>query len=165
MIRRSKISLGRRKGREAFCPDMARWKKVCSISAHDTQIIRSFHICPETFYGFLDKERYKEEQDGEYTSEYLESYINERLNTQYKISAAYLDKIEEGDSPSILFGMKTFNGHIEAKDRFSNEVKRQELILKTQEFLLKFSEKFSLNFDDVKSFAKNYFIEIEGIQG
>ncbi len=164
MARLSTYSKLRKKGKFAWEPDLSKWKKVCGMCAFDTQIFRTFQISRECFYAFLDRERFKEEQDPEYRSAYLVYYVNERFKTKDRILNAFLDKIDDGDTASVIFGMKVFNGAIEAKDMVSIEFKRHELMLKTKDFLFNLADKFNLDFEQVKGFAKTYFKEIDDIQ-
>lgn len=162
MARRiSEHSRSRKEGRKPFKPDLSEWKEICKISAYDQQIYRHFRINAETFYRFLDKERYKQEQDNTYKSEFVESYQIDRMNTKKLISNAFIKNIETGDVSSVIFGMKTYNGLIESKDIAHIELKKKEVALKSKEFLTNLANKFDLNFDELKQFAKKYFQDID----
>ena len=140
-----------------FTPDLKRWIEMCKVSAYDTQIYRAFNICADTFYAFLDREYFKQEEDAKYKSPYLTAYVDERDNTRQFIASSFLKKIKEGDTASILFGMKTYNGLIEAKDIKHIEIKKREVTLRSKHFLVEMAQKFGLSYDQLNSFAEKYF--------
>lgn len=145
-------------GRTAtFYPDLKEWKKICGLSAYDTQVCKYFQISQETFYAFIDREKYKEEQDSSYSSEFLESHKAERNKTRDFISAKFLENIRNGDTSSTIFGMKTFNNMIEAKDLKHIELKKYEIAFKTKQFLTELANKFELNIEELNAFAGKYF--------
>ncbi len=160
-ILRSEYSKKKKAGKLEFLPEVEMWTKVCQTAAYDTQIYKSFSICKDTFYSFLDRERCKEEQDPLYKSAYLAAYINKRHETRQLISDAFLENIIKGDTASILFGMKTYNGLIEAKDIKHIELKKKEVALKTKMFLTDLANKFNLNFEELKEFANQHFKDIK----
>lgn len=144
-----------------FLPELDQWIKICQTAAYDTQIYRAFGVCKDTFYTFIDRERYREEQDPNYKSPYVANYINKRQETRQLISDAFLTNIKCGDTASILFGMKTYNGLIEAKDIKHIELKKKEVALKTKMFLTDLANKFNLNFEELKEFAAQHFKDIK----
>lgn len=148
-------------GRTPFTPEPERWKNLCRHSAYDNQIFRSLGISSSTFYAFLDREHLKEEQDPTYSSQFLLDYKNERQKTRDIINTAFMDKVMSGDTASILYGMKTYGGMLEAKDVANIEIKKREVTLKTKDFLSHLAEKFNLSFEQLREFAKKYFKDIE----
>lgn len=144
-----------KRGGAAFLPDLAQWTQACKICAYVNQIYKYFGISAETFYAFMDKERIKIE-NGE-NSEYIESYNRERKNTKDMVAKAFFDKIKEGDTSSVIFGMKSYNGAIEQKDLYLIEMKKKELELKTKQFLTELGNKFNLNYEQLNEFASKYF--------
>jgi len=158
MARKSQYSLNRKVGVFAFSPDLADWTQACKIAAFDVQIFKYFSISRECFYSFIDKERYKVEQGQ--GSAFLDAYINGRKNTKNEIANAFLDKIKDKDTGSILFGMKAYNGVIEQRDIEHIELKKKQLALKSNEFLTQLAEKFSLNKEELKMYADKYFKDV-----
>ena len=154
--RLSQHSRSRKTGRVAFKPDLNEWAEICRISAYDTQIWRHFMIAKETFYAFLDRERYAEEQTGEYSA-YLDAYKKERAHTRKTISDAFMKSIEAGDTSSIIFAMKTYHDLIEAKDVAHIELKKEEVMLKKKVFLTNLANKFNLNYTQLDEFANKFF--------
>ena len=144
-----------------WLPDLKSWKKICGLSAYDTQICKYFQVSQETFYSFIDRERFKEEQDNAYKSEYLESHKSERNKTRDFIAAKFLKNIEQGDTSCTIFGMKTFNGMIEAKDLKHIELKKYEVAFKTKQFLSELANKFELNYEELNTFADKYFKDVK----
>lgn len=142
-------------------PDIKQWKKICSMSSHNIQIAKYFNVCQETLYSFMDRERYKEEKDESFTSEYLASLKDERNRTREFIASKFLENIKKGDNSSVIFGMKVFNGSIEQKDADIIELKKQEVALKSKQFLTQLAEKFNLNPDQLQKFAEAYFKPVE----
>lgn len=159
MARLSKESIAKkgRGGPSPFSPDIKAWKKICGLSAYDTQIQKYFGISQETFYAFLDRERYKQEQDPKYRSEFLESHKAERNKTKEMIANKFLEKIQEGDTSSVIFGMKTYNGMIEAQFHKIIELKKIEVAFKTKQFLTELGSKFNLNYEELNAFAEKFF--------
>ncbi|MES2615508.1 MAG: hypothetical protein V4591_08840 [Bdellovibrionota bacterium] len=155
-LRLSQHSKSRKAGRTAFKPHLQEWTEICKVSAYDTQIWRHFMISKETFYAFLDRERYSEEQTGEYSA-YLDTYKKERAGTRKMVLDAFIKSIEAGDTSSIIFAAKTYLGLIEAKDVAYIELKKEEFALKTKVFLTNLANKFNLNYDQLDEFADKYF--------
>lgn len=144
-------------GKAAFEPNIKEWTKACEISAFDTQIIKYFSISKETFYSFIDKARYIADNGNK--SEYLDAYINGRKKTKNMIAESFFNKIKDGDTSSVIFGMKSYNGALEAKDVYLIEMKKRELELKQKQFLTELANKFELNYEQLDEFAGKYFKE------
>lgn len=158
MARKSQFSQMRKKGIMPFSPELDDWTQACRIAAYDIQIFKYFGICKETFYSFIDKERYKVEQ-GE-NSDFLDAYIQGRKKTKNMIAEAFLEKIADKDTASVLFGMKTYNGVIEQKDIEHIELKKQQLALKSNEYLTQLAEKFGLNKEELKEYSHKFFHDL-----
>ena len=163
MARKSQYSRDKKEGKLAFHPNLEEWSKVCTFAVYDVQIAKYFSITTETLYAFIDKERCKEES-GE-KSDYLDAYINRRKETKEKIAAAFLNKIDLSDTGSILFGMESYNGVIKQKDIEHIELKKQQLRLKSREFLTNLADKFKLDHIELKAFADKYFKDIDMERG
>lgn len=158
MPRLSEKSKNRRKGRcDKFRPDMFNWKKICRLSSHNVQIARYFNISQETLYKFLDEEQYKQEQDENYISEYLVSLKDERNKTREFIANKFLKNIDSGDNSSVIFGMKVYNGMIEAKDLAHIQLKKLDQSFRQKQFLTELANKFSLNYEQLDEFANKFF--------
>ena len=161
MARLSQYSKDRRKMRtNAFYPKLDEWVDACEVCPFDTQIAKIFGISKETFYCFIDKERYKEEQDKKYKSEHLDIYKSARNKARKRISEAYFSNVDKHDTASVIFGMKTFNGLIESKDLELIKIKREQMMLKNNEFLLELATKFNLNEKQLKLFTKQYYKDV-----
>lgn len=157
--RKSQYSLNRKAGKALkFDPTLQEWTEACYMFPLDKQIVKYFSISNETFYCFIDKHRYEEEQTGQ-PSAFLEAFKHGRMQTKKKINDAFMRKIEDHDTGSILFGMKVYNGAMEQRDIEHVEIKRQQLALKQNEFLTKMAEQFGLNKDELKDFADKFFKE------
>ncbi len=148
-------------GRKPFHPVLEDWQEACSIYPYIKQICEHFEVCHETVRQFIDKEYVKQEQDSSYISRYIEALTAEKKRFRKTISTSFLKSVEKGDNPTIIFGMKSFHGTIEAKDLAHIELKRQELALKSNEYLTKLAEKYSLNFEELKEFSEKYFKGID----
>ena len=153
--RLSQYSKSRKTGRLAFKPDLKEWTKICKVSAYDTQIWSRFMIAKETFYAFLDRERYAEERIGEYTA-YTDTYKKERAHTRKTISDAFMKSIEAGDTSSIIFGMKTYHGLIEAKDLAHINLKKEGIALKRKNFLTNLTSSFTLIMSNWKNLQTSF---------
>jgi hypothetical protein len=156
--RKQKEPLGRGRGK-SFKPDLKEWTEACGMFPYDVQIYKYLVVSRETFYKFLDEQRYLEETTG-CKSDFLDAYINERKKTKKLISNAYREKVLAGDTGSIIFGQKAFNGIIEQKDIEHIEIKKQQLALKSNEFLSELAKEYNLNKDELKIFADKYFTKI-----
>jgi len=156
--RKQKEPLGRGRGK-SFKPDLQEWTEACGMFPYDVQVYKYLMVSAETFYKFLDEQRYQEETTGQ-KSEFLEAYVNERKKTKKMISNAYKEKVLSGDTGSIIFGQKAFNGIIEQKDIEHIEIKKQQLALKSNEFLSELAKEYKLNKDELKVFADKYFAKI-----
>lgn len=144
-----------------FDPDIKEWRKVCRLSPYNITIIKHFGISKETFCAFIDRERYKEEQNPKYHSDYVDALKIERMRFRELISDSFYNKISEGDTASVIFGMKLYNGAIEAKDLSALAIKRKELTLKSNQFLSQLAEKFQLDKEEIKQFAEKYFTHVK----
>lgn len=142
-------------GKLAFKPDLEEWKKACGIYAYDRQIFEHFDIARETFYSFLDKERYKKEQ-GE-KSDYIDFYKSERNKTKQQVLHRLLDFAKNGDTACTIFSAKVYGGLIEAKDVKQIELRKIEVQLKMNAFLTELAKSFNLSPEKLDHFAKNYF--------
>lgn len=156
MARKSEHCKSRRNRTSRFVPEIDEWREACRNLPFDQQIIRHFGICHETFYAFLDKEYYRQEQEEGYISDFVASYKQERLRSKNKISEAYFKLIDKGDTPSIIFGMKSFNGLLEARDIEHIELKKKQMAIRANEFLLDLAAKFKLDEKELKAFVKKY---------
>lgn len=159
MKRISEYSKNRKKGVfPKFVPTLEEWTEACGMFPYDIQIVKYFSTSKETFYCFLDRQRAAVEQ-GE-TSAFLDAYLAERKKTKKLISDAYKQKVVTGDTGSVLFGMKAFNGIIEQKDIEHIEIKKQQLALKSNEFLTEMAKQFGLDKAELKTFADKFFAKI-----
>ncbi len=143
-------------GRVAFKPDLNEWTEICGVTAYDTQIWRHFMIAKETFYAFLDRERYVQEQTGEYSA-YLDTYKKERAHTRKMVLDVFMKNVEKGDTACVIFAAKTYLGLIEAKDVAYIELKKEEVTLKTKVFLTNLASKFNLDYEQLEEFADKFF--------
>lgn len=156
MARISQHSLKKeRTGREKFQPDLEEWKEACRIFPTDKHIYKAFKICCETFYAFLDRERFVVESGKR--SEFLEAYKLERWNTRKQIADSYFSSLKSGETAAAIFGMKAFNGWMEASEAAKIELKKKELELKTKSFLTSMAEKFGLNVEELQLFTDKHF--------
>ena len=154
--RKSQVSKDRKAGRlPKFVPNIKEWSEACEIYAYDKQIVRHFDICNETFYSFLDKERYKEEQ-GE-VSEFLAAYKNGRNKTSRFALSNLLNLAKKGDAAASIFTAKTYGGLLETKDIKHIELKKIEVAFKTKQFLTDLANKFQLSYEELNEFANKYF--------
>ena len=144
-----------------FNPDPAEFRKVCGLSPYNTSLMKHFGIGVETFYSFIDKERYKEEKDLNYKSDFLDALKTERMRFKKLISDSFYNKIAEGDTASIIFGMKLYNGAMEEKDLKTLALKRKEFILKSKQYLTDLAKKFDLNYEQLCEFSNKYFTDIK----
>lgn len=126
-------------GRTKWIPDLKEWTEVCKIYPYDKNIIDYFDIAKETFYSFLDKQRY--EKENKRPSEFLDSYKSGRNNTKKFVIGKLLKAIERDDIAAIIFGAKSIGGVLESKDIAMIEIKQKEYELKEQAFKLS-TEKF-----------------------
>ncbi len=138
-----------------FNPSISEWKDACDVYAYDTQIIKHFDICQETFYSFLDKQRYEIEQGGK--GEFLETYKACRNKTRQFALKNLLKLAKEGDSACAIFSAKAFGGLLEAKDIKHIELKKYEVAFKTKQFMTELAKKFELNYEELNEFANKYF--------
>ena len=138
-----------------FNPSINDWKEACEIYAYDTQIIKHFDICAETFYSFLDKQRY--EQDQGRKSEFIDTYKNGRNKTRKFAISNILQMAKKGDPSSSIFVAKTFGGLLETKDIKHIELKKYEVAFKTKQFMTELANKFELNYEELNTFAEKYF--------
>jgi hypothetical protein len=157
MARKSQHSLSKmgKVGKAPFLPDLKEWIKVCKIYPYDKQIFEHFDICKETFYSFLDKQRYEKEQGR--VSEYLDAYKQGRSGTREFVLSKLLKSIEKNDMPALIFGAKTYGGLLETKDIKHIELKKIEVAFKTKQFMTDLSAKFNLNYEQLEEFASKYF--------
>ncbi|MES2614429.1 MAG: hypothetical protein V4591_03335 [Bdellovibrionota bacterium] len=113
-------------------------------------------IAKETFYAFLDRERYVQEQTGEYSA-YLDTYKKERAHTRKMVLDVFMKNVEKGDTACVIFAAKTYLGLIEAKDVAYIELKKEEVTLKTKVFLTNLASKFNLDYEQLEEFADKFF--------
>jgi hypothetical protein len=158
LTRLSQHSKTRRKGRcDKFRPDIKQWQRICAIASVQAQIARYFSISQETLYKFLDEERYKEEQDENYKSSYLEILKEEKKKTKELVASKFFESIKNGDNASVIFGMKVYNHAIEAKDVEALILKKREVELKEKTYLTSLAEKFNLNVEELQKFTDKHF--------
>lgn len=155
--RKSQYSKDKIAGRRTnkFDPDIKQWTEACQVYCYDKQIAKHFDICQETFYSFIDKQRYKEEQ-GE-KSAYLEAYKSGRNKTAKFALSNILNLAKKGDVTASIFTAKTYGGLLEARDIKHIELKKIEVAFKTKKFLTELAEKFTLNYEELNAFADKYF--------
>lgn len=142
-------------GAARFLPDLKEWTEICKIYPYDKDIFGYFDIAKETFYAFLDRERYQKEQGKK--SEYLDAYINGRHNTKKFVLGKLLKSIERDDMAGVIFGSKTYGGLLEAKDIKHIELKKIEVAFKTKQFLTELANKFELDYEQLNEFANKHF--------
>jgi len=127
----------------------------CETYAYDTQIFKHFDICRETFYAFMDRQRYAVETGKK--SAHLDAYNNGR-NKSRQFAINNLKKLaEKGDPMCSIFTAKTFGGLLETKDIKHIELKKYEVAFKTKQFMTELANKFELNYEELDEFAKKYF--------
>lgn len=144
------------KGRSAkFAPDLKEWAEACKLYLYDKQIYKHFDVCNETFYSFMDKERYKVEQGGK--SDFLDAYKKGRNTTRKFVLSKLLEGVKNNDIAATIFSAKTYGGIIEEKDLKQHLLRKKEFALKQKEFLAKLADKYELDYDDLKSFAAKFF--------
>jgi hypothetical protein len=142
-----------------FEPDLKEWAEVCELYCYDKQIFQHFDICAETFYAFLDRQRYAEEQGTR--SEFLAAYKDGR-NKGRNFALTSLKKLtEKGEVAATIFTAKTYGGLLEAKDIKHIELKKYEVAFRTKQFLTELGNKFNLNFEELKEFADKYFNDVK----
>lgn len=151
----SKLSQDKKHGRYKFQPNIKDWSEACKICPTDRQIAKYFSISHETFYAFLDRERVVE--DNGKTSEYIDIYKRKSAETKKKIADAFLENVGNGDVTSIIFGMKAYNGVIEAKDIAHIELKKIDQSFKNKQFLTDMAKEFNLTYEQLNDFANKYF--------
>ena len=157
MARISQHSLSKKgkPGAAPFLPDLKKWIEICKIYPYDKDIFGYFDIAKETFYAFLDRQRYEKEQGR--SAAYLDAYINGRHNTKQYVLGKLLKSIDRDDMAGVIFGSKTYGGLLEAKDIKHIELKKIEVAFKTKQFMTELASKFELNFDELNKFAEKYF--------
>lgn len=143
-----------------FKPDLEEWRLACRIFPTDKAIYKSFGVSCETFYAFLDRERYNQEQSGN-KSAFVEAYKQERWNTRKRIADSYFANLKEGEVAASIFGMKAFNGWMEASETAKVELKKLELELKRKNYLTSLAEKFQLNVEELQAFTDKHFKSVE----
>lgn len=142
-------------GKAPFEPSLEEWTKVCKLYPYDKQIFEHFDIAKETFYSFLDKQRYEKEQGRK--SEYLDAYKNGRAESKSFALANLLKLAKQGDAACSIFVSKTFGGLLESKDIKHIELKKIEVAFKTKQFLTELASKFELKYEELTEFAEKYF--------
>jgi len=157
MARLSQHSLSKmgKKGERPFKPDLKEWIEVCRLVPYDQDIFRHFGVSKETFYKFLDRERYAKEQGQK--SSYIDAYNSQRYQTKKSVLTNLLDKALSGDTACSIFAAKTYGGLIESKDIKHIELKKIEVAFKTKQFLTELANKFGLNYDQLDAFADKFF--------
>ena len=154
--RLSKVSKERKKGRgRKFVPELKEFAEACKIYPYDKLIAKHFDISTETFYAFLDRERYEEEQGK--ISAFLAAYKNERNVTRKFALTNLLQLAKKGDTAASIFLSKTYGGLLETKDIKHIELKKIEVAFKTKQFLTELANKFGLNYDQLDAFADKFF--------
>lgn len=151
----SKDKNGRRGRGLCFIPELKEWKEACEIYCYDTQIAKHFDISKETFYVFIDKQRYEEEQGRK--SEFLDAYKNGRNKTAKFAISNLLQLAKKGDAAASIFTAKTYGGLLETKDIKHIELKKIEVAFKTKQFLTDLASKFELKYEELNEFAEKYF--------
>lgn len=150
--RLSQFSILRGRGAKKFSPNLEEWTEVCKIYPYDTQIMKHFDICKETFYSFLDKQRYAQEMGK--SAEFIDAYKRERSNTKKLV----LEKLLSNDHVAAqIFSARTYGGLIEGKDIKLIELKKIEVAFKTKQFLTKLAKEFELDYKQLKEFANKFF--------
>jgi len=169
--RKSQHSLAKlgKRGKAPFEPDLKEWTEVCKLYPYDKDIFKHFDICGETFYCFLDNQRYLKEQGKK--SDYLDAYKNGRAQSKNFALTTLLNAAKSGDSACTIFTAKTFGGLLEARDISHINLKKKEIEMKQKlhnlnvdEFLLKISERFNLKDEDkeeLKRMAKEFKINVD----
>ena len=154
-----KFARGRKSRRTggAFLPDMEEWANAIRNTAYNTQLCRHFGIGYTTLYEFLKREAAKEENDENYQSEYLNVLNTARERIKNLATNMLIKKMEEGDTASILFAMKTYNNMMETRDRANIAMRGKELELRSKQFLTEIAQKFNLSFEQLDSFAAKFF--------
>lgn len=138
-----------------FEPTIEDWRQAARICPYDIQMAKFLGTSHETFFAFLDKQRYIVENGGE--SAYVESYYQDRKKTRIEIADKFLGNIQNGDVASTIVGMKCFNGMLEQREIEHIELKKQELTLRSNAFLTDLAESFGLDKKELKHFADKYF--------
>lgn len=146
---------------DSFLPDIDEWKKACTYYPSNVQISKHFDISRETFYAFLDKEHYKQEQDSNYKSAYIDLYKNARNGTRLGIYSNLLDMVKRQDNAAIIYSTKIFGGAIEERDKKLIAIKKYEAQFKAKQFLTSLAEKFNLDYNQLNKFANRYFKELD----
>lgn len=145
-----------KRGQKGFLPDLQEWAKACEEYCYDKQIVKHFDICNETFYKFLDRQRYEEEHGRK--AEFLEAYKNGKNKSRLEaIQLLKQSARKKDEAATIIFYAKTFGNLIESKDLKDLKMKKKEFALKQKEFLTKLAEKFELDFEQLKEFATKFF--------
>ena len=152
-MRRSQYAKNRTR---TFDPPIDEWRKACEIYPYAKQIYRHFDIVAETFYRFLDREHYKEEQDSGYKSPYLEAYITLRQQTRIRVVRNLLEGSDKKEPAMTIFAAKAFAGIMDVKDREHLRLKREELRLKTQGYLSDLANKFNLSYEELSEFTSKH---------
>ena len=153
-VRKSEYAKNQKK-RVGFEPELEDWRDACINFPYVYQIAKYFSVAQETMYAFIDKERCKVEAGGK--SAYLEAYVDLRKQTKKKIALSLMKKIESGDTASILFANRAYNGLIEQKDIEHIELKKKQLALRSNEFLTDLAAKYKLDEKELKMYVKNFF--------
>jgi hypothetical protein len=156
-ISRHSLSKQGKRGKAEFIPDLKEWTQACKLYAYDKQIFEHFDICAETFYRFLDKQRFEHEEGR--PSEYIDAYKAGRAEKRAFALTNLLQLAKKGDPACSIFVAKSFGQLLEAKDQKHIDLKKKELELKTRTFLTSLAEKFSLNVEELQSFADKHFTD------
>ena len=142
-------------GKAQFLPNLEEWTKVCRLYPYDKQIFEHFDIAKETFYAFLDKQRFEKEQGRK--SDFLDAYKNGRAESKSFALSNLLRLAKSGDAACSIFTAKTFGGLLESKDIKHIELKKIEVAFKTKQFMTDLAAKFELNYEQLEEFASKYF--------
>lgn len=159
MPRKSEYCRNKKGRRLKFDPDLQEWIDACKATQYNYQMYSWFGIARDTFSAFLDREHYKEEQNPEYHSAFLASLKKERNKIRAYVNNKFLDLIEKEDTAAIIFGQKTYNKFLEAKDKKNLELKAAQVNLQKKQFLTQLAEKFDLNYEQLQKFADKYFVD------
>ena len=138
-----------------FNPTIEEWTDACQTYCFDTQICKHFDVHKETFYLFLDRQRYEKEQGR--AADFLDVYkMGRNKTTKFAIDNLKINA-ERGDPAATIFFAKTFGGLIEAKDIKHIELKKYEMAFKSKQFMTELAKKFELNYEELNTFANKYF--------
>lgn len=140
-----------------FNPSLMVWTIASRLCKTDLDFSKYFGVKEKQITDFVENERHKERYNKNYISNYLKARVEERNKLRTKIHEAFEKTVEQGDSRSIIFGMKSINGLMEEKDKKMLELKRAEFMLRSNQFLYSLAMEFKLDKKELQDFANNYF--------